>query len=461
MRSQCGLLPSGNATPAPCDVSHCIADSSPKSPCSRGVSTSEKMPHGDANSAPWNVTSSMRRRDFLLTRFLTILGGLPLGRIGRGIGMRVLRRYHRTALGCDPAVWRADLRRLRRTAGASPASPPPSPPASIPRRPGPFFRFVPGFLLAGPGPIVRGLRFSAVQEKGHPHDEHVYLWFLAVDPEHQRGGVGRALLARVYGDARTPQAPVYLDTANPANVPYYASFGFEEIGRADGPRGATDVVYEASLRRCASGSPSSFFSVLFSIWRIRSRVTPNARPTSSSVRAFWPAQPVAHLDHLALARRQRVQRPPHVLAPQVLATPARTATRPSRPRRSRPARSPPPRRSASPATPAAARCAGCPSPRAPSTGAPRRSPPGSARGRTPAPAGAPRARPCSASPPCAPGCGSCAPCRRSRASRPGGSTTSRRSRTCSRAGSRTSRPRGSGPATPPGSGPGTTARGPR
>ena len=32
---------------------------------------------------------------------------------------------------------------------------------------------------------------------------------------------------------------MYLDTANPANVPYYASFGFEEIGRAPLPRGAT------------------------------------------------------------------------------------------------------------------------------------------------------------------------------------------------------------------------------
>ena len=95
--------------------------------------------------------------------------------------------------------------------------------------------FVPGFLLAGPGPIVRGLQFSAIQEHGHPKDEHVFLWFLAVDPAQQRGGIGRALLARVFEDA---EAPVYLDTANPANVPYYASFGFEEIGRADGPRGA-------------------------------------------------------------------------------------------------------------------------------------------------------------------------------------------------------------------------------
>jgi hypothetical protein len=49
--------------------------------------------------------------------------------------------------------------------------------------------------------------------------------------------------------------------------------------------------YEASRSRCASGSPSSFLSVLFSIWRIRSRVTPKARPTSSSVRALSPVRP--------------------------------------------------------------------------------------------------------------------------------------------------------------------------
>ena len=41
--------------------------------------------------------------------------------------------------------------------------------------------------------------------------------------------------------------------------------------------------YDASRSRCASGSASSFLSVWFSIWRIRSRVTLNARPTSSSV----------------------------------------------------------------------------------------------------------------------------------------------------------------------------------
>jgi ribosomal protein S18 acetylase RimI-like enzyme len=151
-----------------------------------------------------------------------------------------LRRYHRTALDViqrygGPIYGAFDdddtLTGVAATFGAG-LYPPPA---------WTVVRFVPGFLAAGPGPIVRGLRFSAVQEKGHPHEEHVYLWFLAVDPERQRGGVGRDLLARVYGDAKAqnPEAPVYLDTANPANVPYYASNGYEEIGRAAGPRGAS------------------------------------------------------------------------------------------------------------------------------------------------------------------------------------------------------------------------------
>jgi GNAT superfamily N-acetyltransferase len=98
-----------------------------------------------------------------------------------------------------------------------------------------FFTTAPGFLLAGPPAVARGLRTSSVQDRGHPKEPHVFLWFLAVDPTLQRSGVGRELLGRVFEEAG---APVYLDTANPANLPYYASFGFEEIGSGDLPRGA-------------------------------------------------------------------------------------------------------------------------------------------------------------------------------------------------------------------------------
>ena len=99
-----------------------------------------------------------------------------------------------------------------------------------------FFSYVPGFLLAGPGPVVRGLRTSAVQDGGHPQGA-------ARVPVVPRGG-SRATSApasagrcwtEVFEDAG---APVYLDTSNPANLPYYASFGFEEIGRGELPRGA-------------------------------------------------------------------------------------------------------------------------------------------------------------------------------------------------------------------------------
>jgi GNAT superfamily N-acetyltransferase len=172
--------------------------------------------------------------------FLDDPGWVAVGPDRAGHRHGVLRRYHRTALdvidryggpiyGAFEGGEGERDGRLTGVAATFAAGLYPPPAWTI-------LRFVPGFLLAGPAPIVRGLRFSAVQEKGHPHDEHVYLWFLAVDPSHQRGGVGRALLARVYGDAT---APVYLDTANPANVPYYASNGYEELGRADGPRGAS------------------------------------------------------------------------------------------------------------------------------------------------------------------------------------------------------------------------------
>jgi GNAT superfamily N-acetyltransferase len=100
-----------------------------------------------------------------------------------------------------------------------------------------FARYVPPFLRAGPATIARALRASAVQDRGHPKEPHHFVWQLAVDPPHQRQGLGRALLARTAEDAG--EVPVYLDTANPDNVPYYASCGFQEVGQADLPRGAT------------------------------------------------------------------------------------------------------------------------------------------------------------------------------------------------------------------------------
>ncbi len=171
----------------------------------------------------------------LADAFLDDPGWLAVGPDRRQRRYRLVRRFHRDALDVTHRYGRPIYGALEGDALAGVAVtfaaglyPPPELRTTL--------KFLPAFLRAGPAPLARALRFSKVQEKGHPHEEHVYLWFLAVDPQHQRGGVGRALLARVYADA---EAPVYLDTANPANVPYYAGNGYEETGSAPGPRGAT------------------------------------------------------------------------------------------------------------------------------------------------------------------------------------------------------------------------------
>jgi GNAT superfamily N-acetyltransferase len=97
---------------------------------------------------------------------------------------------------------------------------------------------VPGALLAGPASLLRGLRADAQLNGGHPDEPHVYVSLLAAHPALQRGGRGRALLTRAIEDAERLEVPLTLDTANPANLPYYRSFGFAVTGEAVLPRGA-------------------------------------------------------------------------------------------------------------------------------------------------------------------------------------------------------------------------------
>lgn len=96
----------------------------------------------------------------------------------------------------------------------------------------------PAFVLAGPPTMLRGLRADSVMKRAHPHEPHLYLWFLAAHPSAQRQGVGRALMNRVLEQAAARDVPIYLETTKPENVPYYRSFGFAVIDEAALPRGA-------------------------------------------------------------------------------------------------------------------------------------------------------------------------------------------------------------------------------
>ena len=95
-----------------------------------------------------------------------------------------------------------------------------------------------GPMLAGPPTLWRSLKGDSALHRGHPTEDHFFVWLLAVQPEHQRTGVGRALLSHALERADGMGVRSYLDTANPDNLPYSGSFGFEAHGETSLPRGA-------------------------------------------------------------------------------------------------------------------------------------------------------------------------------------------------------------------------------
>jgi GNAT superfamily N-acetyltransferase len=96
-------------------------------------------------------------------------------------------------------------------------------------------QLAPGPLLAGPRSLFRSLRAELVFERLHPKHEHFLIWLFAVSPAHQRAGLGRRLMGAALERAEEAEVPAYLWTANPANVPYYRSHGFETFAEADIP----------------------------------------------------------------------------------------------------------------------------------------------------------------------------------------------------------------------------------
>lgn len=103
-----------------------------------------------------------------------------------------------------------------------------------------------------PARMVRALRAFSVMDSHHPHEPHAHLSLLGVDPSYQRSGTGTALLEDGLSRADAVGVPVYLDTANPDNVAYYARFGFEVTCEFTLPFGGPD--YRGMLRRTSAST---------------------------------------------------------------------------------------------------------------------------------------------------------------------------------------------------------------
>lgn len=68
-------------------------------------------------------------------------------------------------------------------------------------------------------------------ERYHPTYPHWYLPFIGVEPTQQGKGYGSALMQPVLQQCDRDLIPAYLESSNPANIPFYEQHGFEVIGR--------------------------------------------------------------------------------------------------------------------------------------------------------------------------------------------------------------------------------------
>jgi GNAT superfamily N-acetyltransferase len=82
-------------------------------------------------------------------------------------------------------------------------------------------------------------RFERAHERIAPEGPHRYLGVLATDPDHRGRGLARAVLDPVIARDDADGMPSHLETCTPANLPFYARFGFDvhaETTIEDGPR---------------------------------------------------------------------------------------------------------------------------------------------------------------------------------------------------------------------------------
>lgn len=85
------------------------------------------------------------------------------------------------------------------------------------------------FRIAGWWRVRTALKALDVLEAMHPHQPHMYLAFLATDPDHQGRGLGSSLLRAMAERCSAEGLPMYLENTKPENESFYRHHGFEVI----------------------------------------------------------------------------------------------------------------------------------------------------------------------------------------------------------------------------------------
>ncbi len=82
---------------------------------------------------------------------------------------------------------------------------------------------------------------SSAAARRHPPGHHWYLATMGTRPDHQRCGLGTAVLTPMLARLDASGATAVLETSDPGNVHFYTSLGFATIDRLAPPGGAPDT----------------------------------------------------------------------------------------------------------------------------------------------------------------------------------------------------------------------------
>ena len=86
-------------------------------------------------------------------------------------------------------------------------------------------------LIFGEG-IWRGVQWWRKIERHHPNYPYWHLFLIGVAPGHQGQGIGATLLQPILERCDAEKVPIYLDTGNPQNLPFYQHRGFKIFRKA-------------------------------------------------------------------------------------------------------------------------------------------------------------------------------------------------------------------------------------
>jgi ribosomal protein S18 acetylase RimI-like enzyme len=106
-----------------------------------------------------------------------------------------------------------------------------------------------GLLKFGPMVLIRALELLSLYDRQHYRDEHVYIFAIGNRPAVRKRGLGSAVMKHLLASSGADEYPVYLENSKPANLQFYAKFGFERQTDFNLPRRGPPVT-SMLRRRC-------------------------------------------------------------------------------------------------------------------------------------------------------------------------------------------------------------------